>query len=292
MDVAKSSRAEAAEKAARMRAEVARKERQRRQVIAAVVAVAVVIGAVIVGVVVANQPTTPPSAGGGSTGTASADAALAKLVAIPQATLDASAAPNTSQAPAKLEGGTPLTADGLPKVLYVGAEYCPFCAMERWALIGALAKFGTFSGLTPTTSSSEDVHPDTPTWSFNGSTFTSDVLAFEAVETADREQKPLQPLEGENAAIFQKYNPSGGIPWVTYGGTHATNGATVDANVLDGKSYDEIIAGIEDPSSDIGKTMNPAINMITAQLCEMTGGKPTNVCSSQAALTASVLVKR
>ena len=162
-------------------------------------------------------------------------------------------------------------------MLYVGAEYCPFCAMERWALIGALSRFGTFSGLKPTTSSSHDVHPDTPTLSFDGR------------EVHQRRRWPSRPsrrptaseaaaaLEGENAAIFQKFNPGGGIPWITYGGTHATNGATVDANVLDGKTYDQIIAGIEDPTSDIGKTVNPAINMITAQLCELTGAsRPTS----------------
>ena len=247
----------------------------------------------MIGAVVASRPPSAPAAGGGSTGsTASADAALAKLVALPQATLDASPAPNPNQAPAKLQGGTALTQDGKPKVLYVGAEYCPFCAMERWALIGALAKFGTFNGLKPTTSASDDVHPDTPTWTFAGSTYTSDVLAFEAVETADREKQPLEPLEGDNAAIFQKNNPDGGIPWITYGGTWATNGATVDANALDGKTYDEIIAGIEDPTSEIGKTVNPAMNLISAQLCELTGGKPSNVCTSQAVLTASVLLKR
>jgi thiol-disulfide isomerase/thioredoxin len=288
--VAKSSRAEAAAKAAQMRAEAARKDRQRKQVIAAVVAVVVIVAAVVIGAVVANRP--PPAAGGSGSASASADAALAKLVALPQATLDASAAPNPNQAPAKLEGGTALTQDGKPKVLYVGAEYCPFCAMERWPLIGALSKFGTFSGLKPTTSSSDDVHPDTPTWTFAGSTYTSDVLTFEAVETADRERKPLEPLEGENAAIFQKFNPDGGIPWITYGGTHATNGATVDAALLDGKTYDQIIAGIEDPTSDIGKSVNPAMTMITAQLCELTGGKPTNVCTSQAVRSASVLLKR
>ena len=204
-----------------MREEAARKERQRKQVIAAVAAVVVIIAAVAIGAVVANRPR--GSCRRWSTGsTASADAALAKLVALPQATLDASPAPDPNQAPAKLQGGTALTQDGKPKVLYVGAEYCPFCAMERWALIGALSKFGTFNGLKPTTSASDDVHPDTPTWTFAGSTYTSDVLAFEAVETADREKQPLQPLEGENAAIFQKYNPDGGIPWITYGGTCAT----------------------------------------------------------------------
>ena len=41
-----------------------------------------------------------------------------------------------------------LTADGKPLVLYVGAEYCPYCAAERCAMVQALSRFGTFSNLT------------------------------------------------------------------------------------------------------------------------------------------------
>ena len=177
-------------------------------------------------------------------------------------------------------------------MLYIGAEYCPFCAMERWALIGALSRFGSFTGVTETRSSSTDVHPDTPTFSFKDAKYTSDVVAFEAVETQDRDGKPLQTLAGDNLALFQKFNPGGGIPWITYGGTHATDGATVDANAFEGKTYDQIIAGIQDPTSDIGKTVTPAINMITAQLCDQTKGKPANVCTSQGVQAASVLLKR
>jgi thiol-disulfide isomerase/thioredoxin len=284
-NVAKSNRAETAARAAQLRADAARQERQRKQVIAAVVAVVVVIIAVTLGVVIANQPKGPAPAATG------ADAALSKLTSLPVSTLDAAVAPTPSQAPQPLQGGTALTQDGKPKVLYVGAEYCPFCAMERWALIGALSRFGTFSGLTPTTSSSTDVHPDTPTWSFANAKFDSDKLAFQAVETQDRNGQPLQTLEGDNLAMFSKYNPGGGIPWINYGGTHATNGATVDANVIDGKTYDQIIAGIQDPKSDIGKTMDPAINMISAQLCQLTKGQPTNVCTSPSVMSASVLLK-
>lgn len=283
--MAKSNRAETAARAARLRAEAAGKDRQRTQVIAASVAVVVVVIAVVLGVVISNRPQDAPAASGGA-------AALAALEKLPASVYDSAAAPTPAQAPPKVEGGTALTQDGKPKVLYVGAEYCPFCAMERWALIGALSRFGTFTGITETTSSSTDVHPDTPTFSFKDATYTSDVVAFQAVETQDREHKPLQTLDGENLALFQKLNPGGGIPWVTYGGTHATSGATVDANAFEGKTYDQIIAGIRDPSSDIGKTVTPAINMITAQICEQTKGQPANVCASQGVMSASVLLKR
>jgi thiol-disulfide isomerase/thioredoxin len=283
--VAKSNRAETAARAAQLRAEAARKDRQRTQVIAASVAVVVVVIAVVLGIVISNQPKATPAASGGA-------AALATLEKLPQSLFDRAPAPTPEQAPAKLQGGTALTQDGKPKVLYIGAEYCPFCAMERWALIGALSRFGTFTGVTETTSSSDDVHPNTPTFSFKDAKYTSDVVAFEAVETQDRNKQPLQTLDGDNLALFQKFNPGGGIPWITYGGTHATDGATVDANAFEGKTYDQIIAGIQDPTSDIGKTVTPAINMITAQICDQTKGQPANVCTSQGVSSASVLLKR
>lgn len=38
-----------------------------------------------------------------------------------------------------------LTAAGKPDLRYIGAEFCPICAAERWAMYVALSKFGTFS---------------------------------------------------------------------------------------------------------------------------------------------------
>lgn len=279
------NRAAAAARAAEMRAQAARKEKQRRQMITAVVAVVVVIIAVVVGVVIANRPEAPKPAAD-----TAATTALAKLTTLPASTLDSAPAP--AAVPKKLNGGTPLTADGKPKVLYIGAEYCPYCAMERWALIGALSRFGTFSGLKPTTSSSTDTFPDTPTWSFVGSTYKSDHVVLEAVETKDREGKPIQELTGENLALFQKFNPQGGIPWISYGGTHATDGATVNAALFEGATYNKIIAGVLDPTSEIGKSVDAQINAISAQLCTLTKGQPTNVCTSKAVMTATPLLEK
>ncbi|MEO6999885.1 MAG: DUF929 family protein, partial [Terracoccus sp.] len=218
--------------------------------------------------------------------------ALSKLTTIPAATFDAATAPTPQQVPAKLDGAKEIKVDGKPQVLYVGAEYCPFCAVERWALIAALSRFGTFDGITETTSSSADALPDTPTFSFLKAKYTSDHVAFSSVETQDREGKPLQTLEGANAALFQKYNTQGSIPWINWGGTHATSGATVNGQAYEGKTYDQIIAGILDPKSDLGKSVLPAANVMTAQLCAENGGQPANVCTSSGVQAASVLLKK
>src|SRR5438270_1263439 len=37
----------------------------------------------------------------------------------------------------------PLRQGRKPVFLFVGAQYCPFCAAERWAVVKALSRFGT-----------------------------------------------------------------------------------------------------------------------------------------------------
>ena len=283
--MAKSTRTAAKQRANELRQAKARKERQRTQLVAAGVGVVVVVIAVAIGIVIANRPVPAPVGGNGTV-------ALKKLMAIPAATLDKAPAPTAQQAPTKLDGATARTTDGKPVVLYVGAEFCPYCAVERWALIGALSRFGTFSGLTETTSSSTDALPDTPTFSFVKSSFTSDHVVFKAVETQDRENKPLQKLEGEDAALMQKYNPKGNIPWINYGGTRATLGPTVDSNAFEGKTYDQIMTGILDPASPIGKSVGPAINVMTAQICAQNGGQPSAVCTAVGVKAASAVLAK
>jgi hypothetical protein len=87
-------------------------------------------------------------------------------------------------------------------VLYVGAEFCPFCAAERWPLLLALSRFGTFSNLKESHSSAADVFPNTPTVSFYGSTYESDYVAFTPVETATN-QRSGNGYEGVVAASTQ-----------------------------------------------------------------------------------------
>jgi len=59
--------------------------------------------------------------------------------------------------------GTPLTSSGKPEALYIGAEFCPYCALQQWRLGVALSRFGAFSKLRTVHSSSIDLYPNTPT---------------------------------------------------------------------------------------------------------------------------------
>ncbi|HEY7295947.1 MAG TPA: DUF929 family protein, partial [Dehalococcoidia bacterium] len=92
-------------------------------------------------------------------GNAPADpAVVSALTAIPQSVYDAVGAGSASNPPSAITAPA-LTQDGKPQILYVGAEYCPYCAAERWAMIAALSRFGTFSNLQTARSSASDIYP-------------------------------------------------------------------------------------------------------------------------------------
>ena len=65
-----------------------------------------------------------------------------------------------------------------PGILYVGGEFCPYCAAQRWAIIASLSRFGTFSGLGTMQSSSTDLYPATQTFTFAHATYSSPYFVF------------------------------------------------------------------------------------------------------------------
>ena len=104
---------------------------------------------------------------------------------IPSAMFVAATTPSAVTSMAQNDGsyfatvdGPSLTQGGKPEVLFMGSEYCPYCAAQRWAMVSAVSRFGTFSGLTTTHSSSSDVDANTPTLTFYGSKYTSQYISL------------------------------------------------------------------------------------------------------------------
>ena len=114
-------------------------------------------------------------------------AIVQQLTTIPASTYQAVGAGTTTGGPTKVSG-TPLTQGGKPVFFYYGAEYCPYCATERWAVVTALSRFGTWSNLQQTTSSSQDTPASIPTFSFYGAKFTSSYLDFQSVESTTNQR--------------------------------------------------------------------------------------------------------
>ncbi len=171
---------------------------------------------------------------------------------------------------------------GKPQVLYIGAEYCPYCAAERWAIIVALGRFGKFSGLQSTTSSSNDIYPDTPTFTFRNATYSGDYVELRTVETSDRDQNPLQTPTASEQKLWQKFDPAGSIPFVNFGNRYAMSGATFLPDILSGASWQAIASELEDSNSAQAKAIIGSANLMTAAICKMTSDKPASVCSTPA----------
>src|SRR4051812_39000218 len=130
----------------RVRAVAAARRRRRR--VLAVVGSSVGVLALVAGIVLAaafrDGSTARPAAGDSRT---PASASVLRSVAqVPQSTLAAVGVRAVTGWPKRI-ADAPLTQGEKPLILYVGAEYCPFCAAERWSLVQALSRFGTFHDL-------------------------------------------------------------------------------------------------------------------------------------------------
>jgi len=182
----------------------------------------------------------------------------------------------------------PLTEAGKPLVSYFGAEYCPYCAAERWPMVTALLKFGQFTDLGATHSASNDVLANTATFSFHGSSYSSPFLSFSGVETETNTGAPLDTPTPEQQQIVQTYDnvpyvsgsAAGKIPFIDFGGKAIQSGASYDGGLLQGKSMSEISAAVADPTSKIGEQVLASAGLFTQQICQLTGNQPAAVCSA------------
>ena len=199
--------------------------------------------------------------------------------------------------PEKLPASNPaLSVGGKPAFIYMGGEYCPYCAAERWSLVMALSKFGTFSGLKGTTSSATDVDASTPTFSFYGSKFTSRYITFEPVELYKNFGEnlttgvwpTLQKPTAQQQAIFEKYDntpyvPSsedaGGIPFVYIGGRYMFVGPQYSTSSLSGKPFDSAANLQTSGTNTASKEAEASAGFLVADICALTHGQPASVCS-------------
>ena len=275
-------------KLAAIRAQEARKRRQMTITMAAIGLVLVVIVAFIIANAVG-------SSGGGPVSSGPTAKVVNAATTVPPSAFDKVGTGAAQAAPQPIPGNHSLTADGKPKILYVGAEYCPYCATERWAVVAALSRFGTFSDVGTTTSSGTDVYPNTATLSFHGASYDSKYISFAGYETQDRQHAPLDQLPPEDQRVFRTFDfppyvPSdsaGSIPFVDLGGKYMIVGASYDPQVLQGKTHLEIAQAMHDPNSDIGKAVDGTANLISGRVCSLTGQKPASVCSSPGVTAAA-----
>lgn len=205
---------------------------------------------------------------------------VSSITGLPAPELDGVGSGSANNLIKKVSGGALTGPNGHPEVFYLGAEYCPYCAAERWPMIIALSRFGTFSGLKTTSSSSTDIYPNTPTFTFHGATYASQYVDFVSVETTDRNQNPLESPTSSEQALVTQYDTSGSIPFVDLGNRYAFSGAMYLPDVLSGMSWMAVADSLAQSSSPQAKAILGSANFITAAVCKLTADQPTTVCSA------------
>lgn len=269
----------ARERAAAMRLEQQRSERRRRLLTIGIATVAVLA---VVGVIVGIAASGGKNAGNvGSTKTIAT-----QLASVSDASLNSAGTSGlnpqyaTAGVPSKVTG-PPLTSGGKPELLYIGAEFCPYCAGERWAMAIALDKFGTLKGFDLSHSGTTD--GDLSTLTFRNATYSSPDLAFTPVEAQDRNHKTIANPTSAQTALWEKYtgNPPG-YPFLDFGGKYVATDPTYDPFAVLGKlTAAQIAKDIKtDPTGDVAKPILTNANYITAAICGMTNNKPSACTAS------------
>lgn len=230
------------------------------------------------------------TSGSASNGNPVPDSILAKVTNVSPSTFEKVGKGTIANPFQKAQGNPPVNkgADGKPVFLYVGADYCPYCAAERWSVVVALSRFGTFKNLTLMQSSSTDVYPNTSTFSFQNAGYTSQYIDFQGVETQDRNGQPLQKLTSAQQAIFDKYDAppyissqnAGSIPFLSVGNQYIEISAGFIPDQMQGLTWQQIADKLSDPNSSITQSVVANANYITAAICQVTDNKPANVCTA------------
>ena len=279
-------------------------ERQRRHnTYKALAGAGVVVAVVAVMIAVSLTGTTKkPKASAGS-GRSQYDipaSLVARVEGVPAKTLVAAAAgvprsvwsaprPGDATPPQALPAGNKALMDGgRPEIVYIASEYCPFCAAQRWALVMALSKFGTFSGLHGTSSSSTDVNPSTPTFTFYGSKFTSKYVSFVPVETETNTGAKLEAPTPAEVSLLDKWDAppyvsssrqSGSIPFLYMSGRYVQIGAQYDAGALSGMQFAKAATYLTSSGNATAKGAMAAAGYLVGDICALTHGQPAPVCA-------------
>jgi hypothetical protein len=244
----------------------------------------VVLVALVVGVFfyLANQP--------GASSTQGSDKAYQTITTLSPALLSQVGTGSAQNLMKAVPPNTPMPTGptGKPQFLYIGAEFCPFCAAQRWSMIVALSRFGKFASPVQAHIANENNNgTDYPTFTFVKSSYTSQYIDFVAVEIKDNSGKPLQPLSDAQKKLISTYDAppytsasaEGSIPFIMIGNKYVSSGSYYVPDALVGNGYQDIANQIKDPNSTLSKGVLGSANYLTAAICQVTKDQPASVCN-------------
>jgi hypothetical protein len=186
----------------------------------------------------------------------------------------------------------------LPVVYFYGAEFAPYAAAQRWPLVLALSRFGTFSQLGLMQSSATTAFPNLSTFTFWTADYTSKYLVLQSVERYSALNPtgagylPLERPNARQAAAVNQYSPNSDTFALTdVANRFVLSGSGYSPAALDGLTQDQIAGALATPAAPLTQALVTAANEITATICAVDGQKPGAVCQSRGVQEADEVLK-
>ncbi|HEX3459853.1 MAG TPA: DUF929 family protein [Acidimicrobiales bacterium] len=225
---------------------------------------------------------------------------LRTLASEPVATFDSVGvtAPETGLTPPTVvTGQPPMFSQEKPEVLFVGSEYCPFCAAERWPLILALSRFGTFSLLHDMESSTTSVFPGLQSFSFFGASYTSPYLTFTGIEiysdvpATNGVFTKISSLTSGQQALVAHYQSAGGpgtYPLVDIDNVMVSTTSGFSPAAILRVARPTIVSDLKDATTAASRAIVASANYLSAGICVATHQNPASICSSKGVRAAAL----
>ncbi|PSN96581.1 hypothetical protein B9Q04_05115 [Candidatus Marsarchaeota G2 archaeon BE_D] len=176
--------------------------------------------------------------------------------------------------------GTPWISGGKPIIVFIGAEYCPFCAATRWPLILALMRFGNFTGLEYMVSAPpvNESYYNVPTFTFRYASYTSPYVVFQGYEVQNRDYGLIAEPPSNYSQVWNLFG--GGYPFIDFGNSFVLASSPFVPQSWHNYNWTQI-AGFIGSNTSIGVGIRQYTNAITAVICKVDGNKPSSVCGRQ-----------
>ena len=270
--------------------------------LAVVVLVLVIVVVLVIVKLVGSSTATAPS--NGPAPQAVPAATLSEITGVPASVFAGVgiSSPTVPVAHGRPLSGEPSLVEGKkPAVFYVGAEFCAYCAAERWPLVVALSRFGTLSGLGTMQASSTGAFSNVQTFTFATVTYKSRYISLDSRERYSDQQNSagtafadFQKLDPADTLLFNRLDatartgqPKGTLPFVDLGNRYVLAGSAFSPAILTGLSRNEIAAGLTDPKDPVTQAIVASANELSAEICTIDGQRPSSVCTSPGVAAAS-----
>lgn len=179
--------------------------------------------------------------------------------------------------------GVAWVSGGKTVAFFMGAQFCDYCAAERWAFVKATARFGHWSGLGQARSAN-----NIPTYDAIHATYASSILTVQTLEIADMQGQPFQQLTQDQSGYVSAGDPRGSFPFMVIGGRYSQlgNGPGYSPALFSGLSYAQVHHLVYDqPRSTQARAVTLEANAISAAICTTIGARAS---STAACLTPAV----